>query len=273
MEKSMNTNESARELYRAGKLTRAIEVQNAEVRAHPTDPAARSFLIDLLCFEGNWERADQQLDVLGKQDPRSHVGIALARQLVRAAQWRQQFFHEGRLPEFVQPPSARVQLHLRASVLIREGKPAEGAELLGQAEASRPKLRGTADGGTFEDFRDMDDLTASVIEVLTSTGKYYWIPFERVRSIELKKPLHARDVLWRRATVVVADGPEGEVYLPTLYPLETPAEDEALRLGRATDWIDVSGEPVRGRGQRMFLVGDEARALSELHQLSFDERS
>src|SRR6185503_7766043 len=131
-------------LFRAGKLTTAIEAQNALVRARPADPRERGFLVDLLCFAGNWDRADQQLETLAQQDPKSQVGIALARQLVRAAQWRTQFYREGRLPEFVQPPSERIQLHLRASVLLREGEGDQAKRLLDEAEAARTPLRGTS---------------------------------------------------------------------------------------------------------------------------------
>ena len=270
----MSSIQSARELFHAGRLTRAIEVQNGEVRSRPADTAARGFLVDLLCFAGNWDRADQQLESLRQQDRQAEVGIALARQLIRAAHWRQQFFREGRLPEFVQPPSERLQLHLRAAVLAREGANGEAAELLARAEEARPKPRGTADGAAFDDFRDLDDLTAAVLEVLTSTGKYYWIPLERVRSIDLHAPVHARDLLWRRATLVVADGPEGEVFLPAIYaahPGSGGEQEDLLSLGRRTDWSEARGEPVRGRGQRMFLVGDEARAISELGRIEFEE--
>ena len=75
--------------------------------------------------------------------------------------------------------------------------------MLRQAEETRPKVRGVCDGKPFDDFRDLDDLTAAVFEVLTSTGKYYWIPVERVELIELRPVERVRDLLWRRARMVV----------------------------------------------------------------------
>ena len=50
--------------------------------------------------------------------------------------------------------------------------------------------------------------------MLTSTGKYYWIPMERVEMIEFHDPARPRDLLWRRAHMVVRGGPDGEVFLP-----------------------------------------------------------
>ena len=46
-------------------------------------------------------------------------------------------------------------------------------------------------------------LTAGSFEVLTTTGKYYWIPTERVATVEFHPPKRPRDLLWRRATMSV----------------------------------------------------------------------
>jgi type VI secretion system protein ImpE len=108
-----------------------------------------------------------------------------------------------------------------------------------------------------------------VFEVLTSNGKYYWIPVDRVESIEFRPPQRPRDLLWRRARMIVHDGPDGEVYLPALYAGSHAAAEDGLRLGRATDWAGGQGRPVRGSGQRTFLVGDEAKTLMEIQVLTF----
>src|SRR5262249_44059097 len=159
----------------------------------------RVFLGELLCFAGDFERADKQLDALGQLVPEAALGVALFRQLVRGEQARQQFFSEGRVPEFLGQPSALLQLHLQASICLREGKPADAAALLAQAEQQRTRPAGTCDGQAFDDFRDGDDLTAPVFEVLTSNGKYYWIPIEQVEWVELRPLERPRDLLWRRA--------------------------------------------------------------------------
>jgi type VI secretion system protein ImpE len=71
--------------------------------------------------------------------------------------------------------------------------------------------------------------------------------------------------------MVVRGGPDGEVFLPALYAGAHAEADDRLRLGRATDWRAAPGEPVRGVGQRTFLVGDEARAILELNELTIAE--
>ena len=66
----------------------------------------------------------------------------------------------------------------------------------------------------------------------------------------------------------VADGPDGEVYLPAIYAADDPMND-ALRLGRETDWRQVEPGPVRGVGQRLFMMGDDAVAMMALGNIRF----
>jgi len=190
------------------------------------------------------------------------------RHLIRAEQARQQFYTEGRLPELLGAPPPALKLLLEASLRLREGQSTEAAGLLAQAEEERPRVTGTCDGAAFDDLRDLDDRTASVLEVLTSTGKYYWVPMERVELIEFRPPVRPRDLLWRRARMIVRDGPDGEVFLPTLYPGSQEEPDERFRLGRATEWRGGDGAPTRGIGQRTLLVGEEARPILEIKEIT-----
>jgi len=264
---------NAKECYEAGRLNDALAASLQEVKAAPADTGRRGFLCTLACFVGDLERADKQLDLLGDQDPKAALGVALFRQLIRAEQARQQFFADGRLPEFLTDATPILKMHLEASIHLRDDRPEEAVRLLGQAEEQRPKVGGVCDGQPFDDMRDVDDLTAPVFEVLTSTGKYYWVPIERVESVEFHPPQRPRDLLWRPARMIVRDGPDGEVYLPTLYAGSHAADDDSLRLGRSTDWTGGQGRPVRGLGQRTYLVGDEAKTILDVKELTLEERS
>jgi len=264
---------TVREHFEAGRLAEAIAAMNEEVRANPRDADRRGFLGELLCLAGNLERADLQLDAIGQEDPKLAVGVALFRQLIRGEQARRQFFSDGRLPEMLGEPSEHLRLFLEASIRLREGATAEATELLARAETSRASLAGTHNGQAFDDFRDLDDLIAGVFEVVTSVGKYYVIPMERVAFVEFRPPEHPRDLMWRRALMNVLDGPEGEVYIPVAYvpPASLPpgVVTDAARLGRITDWVGGDGSPVRGVGQRSFLIGEESLGILELGRIEF----
>ncbi len=260
---------TAKEHYQAGQLTEAIAAQAAKVKAHPANTDYRGFLAELLTFEDNLDRIDKHLDVMSRQDPKIALGVAEFRQIMRAEQARRECIASGAIPEFVGDPSPLMQKHLRALAMVRAGDTAGAAELLAEAEEERPHVSGFCDGKAFEDFRDLDDVCAPFMEVLTTTGKYFWIPIERIIEVEFAAPQRARDMVWRQAQMSVRGGPDGVVYVPALYPSTFASDEDALRLGRATEWLGGEGSPVRGLGQRMFLAGEDARTILEVTTIQF----
>lgn len=259
------------EHFQAGRLSDAVASAISDVKSAPTDLGKRTVLAEMLCYTGDLERADKHLETLAQQNPELGPGVALFRQLIRAEQARRQFFEEGRVPEIVQEPSASLRARLEASVMIRDGDFGGARISLDQANA-HPLPGGTVDDVPCEYLRDLDDLVADVFEVLTPNGKYYLIPMEQVISLEMRKPESPRELMWRPAEMTVRDGPEGEVYLPTLYHGSHKAEDDATKLGRATQWLDQGGI-TRGCGQRMLLVGEEARSILELNEMQLQPSS
>ena len=260
---------NATEFYQSGQLDEAIAAATEQVKKSPMAVPARYFMAELLCFAGELDRADLQLDALGQQDPQVTLAILQFRHLIRAEKARQQFFAEGRLPEFLAEPASHVRPLLDASIRLREGADAEAANLLGQAEEARPHATGTCDGQAFDDLRDLDDRTGPVLEVLTSNGKYYWVPWEQIEAISFASAERPRDLVWRRIQLSVASGPDGEVFTPVLYAGTATDADPKLRLGRGTDWREQQGV-TRGVGQKSFLIGDADRTIMELAELSFD---
>ncbi|MEA2769031.1 MAG: type secretion system protein ImpE, partial [Acetobacteraceae bacterium] len=98
----------------------------------------------------------------------------------------------------------------------------------------------------------------------------FWIPTECIETISFDKPKRARDLYWRRVSMSVRGGPDGVVYLPAIYGDDNPDLGDELRLGRATDWIEGSGGPVRGVGQRMFLAGQDLVSVMDVTEIGFD---
>ena len=50
---------TAQSLFKAGRLGDAIGALSAELRDNPTDAQRRTFLFELLCFAGSFDRAEQ----------------------------------------------------------------------------------------------------------------------------------------------------------------------------------------------------------------------
>ena len=260
---------TAYELYQQAKLDEAIQAALQDVKTAPTDVNKRLLLCDLLCLANDLTRVDRQLNVLAKQATDLAVGIGLYRALVRAELARQDFFESGRVPEFMESVSDVLKLHLRASIALRDGTGAEAQQILEEAEQARPHLRGQCDGQPFEDFRDLDDLMAPCLEVLTSTGKYYWVGWDQIESLEFHPPRQLRDLVWRPTQMIIRNGPEAVVYVPVLYAGTHDSADPQLRLGRGTDWEEITDGPMVGVGQRMFLVGSEDKSILSIHRVSW----
>jgi len=260
---------SAADLFREGKLNEAVEAAIAAVKQKPTDLDARYTLAQMLCFAGDLERADTHLDAIASQDKDRLIVIGMIRHLTRAEQWRRQFFEEGRVPEIIAEPTPVLRLHLEAAMYARKGETTQAVESIRQADELRAPLSGTCDAKPFDDIRDLDDLLGPMCEVLTSNGKYFWIPWERIERMEMRPVETPFDLLWRPTHMEVRGGPDGEVFLPVLYINSHKETDNALRMGRGTDWRGEEQALVRGIGQRMLLVGDEDKSLLDIGTIEF----
>ena len=266
---------TAGELLKAGSLDEAMLAATADVKARPTDVEARWLLAELLILAGLHDRADAQFDALIAMEPRAAVSAIPIRHLLRAEAARRQFYDEGRVPELLDGADTQIRDRLEAFVMLRAGRGAEAGKLVEKAERTRPSLPGTlvpVAGGSrnFADFRDLDDITAEVLEVLTQNGKYYWIEMRRVQTIEFTVPERPLDLVWRPARLVVKDAFDARVHLPAVYGTLEGA-DSASRLGRRTDWRGEEGEAIVGIGRRSFVIdGEEEVDMMAIGSIRFD---
>ena len=227
---------NAQELLRAGRLNEAIESLGGELRQEPGDAQRRIFLFELLCFAGAYQRAEKQLDVLAQRGPDAAMGTLLYRSALHAEQIRQEMVLEGRFP----------------------GGP-----------APRP-VSGRLNGKPFQVLTDADPRVGARLEV-HAAGQYTWIPLEQIASVRMKAPTRLRDLLWAPAAIRTgADfrGVElGEVLVPALAPLTWQDPDDAVRLGRVTEWRRLGDETEAPIGQKLLLVDGEEFPMLELREL------
>lgn len=266
---------SAGNHFRNGDLSAAIAAATAAVKAAPRDAAPRLLLAELSLFTGDLQRAETLVSALAALDAGTDLIASEFRQLLRAETQRRAVLHEGAVPEFIAGPTASQKESLRALTALRAEHPDDAFHAATAAEVVRPRTAGTFTGSNgqtfgFDDLRDIDDILCGSLEVLTTTGKCYWLAIERLIEVTFHAPQRIRDLYWRRATVVVRDGPEGDVYLPVLY--DPPGESDALRLGRATTWSD-GPHTVRGSGQKTFLIGENAQEIMGIGSLVFPARA
>jgi type VI secretion system protein ImpE len=227
----------ARALVQAGKLNEAIESLGAELRDNPTDTQRRTFLFELLCFAGQYGRAEKHLDVLAQASQQAGMGALLYRSAMHADRTRQEMFRAGDIPRGL---------------------------------ASERPIAGTLNGKPFASITDADPRIGARLEVFAA-GQYTWIPLEHVATVRIDAPKRLRDLLWIPA--VVRTGPTfrgvdlGEVLIPVISPLTFEYGDDAERLGRVTEWVRLDDGLEVPVGQKMLLVDGEEFPLLELREL------
>ncbi len=229
---------SPRELFKAGKVREACQVLTAYLRDHPNDVAQRTFLFELLCFSGEFTRAEKQLAVLSTGSLEKETGAIVYYAALHAEKTRHELFEKQEFPkDTVSSPS------------------------------------GELNGKAFKELRDADPDIGARLEVYAA-GAYVWLPFEHVASVEMGPPQRLRDTLWAPALVQTAPSFKGldigEVLIPALYPFSWKQDDEQVWLGRVTEWLaDDEGResPV---GQKMLLVDGEEFPFLEVRNLTFN---
>lgn len=232
---------NAQEYLRVGRLAEAVKALSTEVRDNPADARRRTFLFELLCFAGEYERADKQLEVLGQAGPTSEIGVLLYRSALYAERQRQDLFARGEYPK--------------------------------RADAPEAVSTGTLNGEPFNSFSDADPRIGSRLE-LFAAGNYLQLPFEHVVSVHIAAPKRLRDLLWTPAVVRASPlfkGAElGEVLLPVLSPLSSQHPEDAVRLGRMTVWEMHDGyDDEVPFGQKIWLVDGQEVPFLELRKLEF----
>lgn len=264
---------TAGDALRAGDIAAALAAATSAVKAAPTDADARWLMAEMLLLTGDAERADRMLDAAALQEP--NPAVLEFRKLLRAEVLRTQVLREGRAPKYQGDDATPAQqAALRARMMLRLGDLDGANAAAAEIEALRTPASGvlkSANGTVpFDDLRDADDLLAAEFEVLTTAGDHLLVPVARVRSLTFDAPRRTRDLIWRRCSIDLKDGTEGVVFMPVLYLGASVETDPKLLLGRATEWTDPSDGPVRGRGQRMLLAGDEVAPLTSLESVVFD---
>ena len=230
---------SVQQLFQAGRLDDAIQALNAELRDNPTDAKRRTFLFELLCFSGDFSRAEKQLDILASGGRNAEMGALLYHAALHAERTRHDLFSKKQYPI------------------------PKNTAALGQLSIS-------INGKSYRSLTDGDPRIGSNLEVFAA-GSYMWIPFALLTSIEIAPPKRLRDLLWLPAKVRTSERYEdrelGEVLLPVLTPFAGQHSDPAVRLGRSTIWQENEDGDTIPQGQKTLLADDEEWPILELRNI------
>jgi type VI secretion system protein ImpE len=229
----------AQTLFKAGKLTEAVSALNSYLRDNPGDLKSRTFLFELLCFTGDFERAEKQLNIVQQEGSKeSMLGTLLYQSALAAEKTRQEMFETKTFP-------------------LPTGKPAG-------------PVRGKLNGKAFESLQDADPRLGEKLE-LFAAGDYLWISYHDIAAINMEEPKKLRDLFWAPARLTT--GPTfrsrelGEILLPAITALSWQHDDDEVRLGRTTEFCEDEAGAVAPYGRKILLVDGEEVSLVDIREL------
>src|SRR5690606_11854499 len=114
-------------------------------------------------------------------------------------------------------PDAMFEALLALRLALKEQDMNAAVTAAGRLEALRQKAQFELNGETVTELRDLDDSLGGYLELFGTDGKFYLAKFTELDSLQLKKPESLLDLVWRRAEIVIKDGPQGEVFVPITY--------------------------------------------------------
>jgi type VI secretion system protein ImpE len=264
---------TARDVLREGDARAALEQLKQEVRKAPRDAALRTFLFQMFCVFGEWDRAANQLTTVSELDPLALPMAQAYRATIRCEMLRARVFAGARTPTIFADPAPWMSLLVEANRVLAAGKPDEAARLRDDAFEQAPAVSGSVvmDGSkeeqAFEWIADADPRLGPMLEAVVD-GKYYWVPFHRMRTLDIEPPADLRDQVWMPAHFLWTNGGESYGFIPTRYPGSELADDVTLALAKRTEWRE-NGDWFLGLGQRMLSTDAAEFALMDIRRIAF----
>ncbi|WP_219703739.1 type VI secretion system accessory protein TagJ [Marinomonas lutimaris] len=247
------------EFIKGGKLSEAMEYCTSLLKDEPLNFDIRSAYAELLCIDGDLDRADKQLDFMVKKNPEFAVGAINLRHLIRAEQSRQDFYSGKSAPKLFHEADELDTLFLEMHLAKLEGD----SDLLVDMSSKLEVLRAASfsDDHPQSMVRDLDDILNPYLEVLGTNGEFYLARFSEIESLKVEPVDSLLENIWLRVEMGIKDGPSGTAHLPLVY---AQSENDVEKLGQITEWDELSENVVVGRGMKMLFINEEASLISDL---------
>ena len=218
---------------------------------------------------GQWERALTQLNVAGDMDASTLAMVQTYREALQCEVLREQVFAGNRAPLVFGAPQEWIALLLEALRLNGQDQHSHASDIRAKAFEAAPATSGSLGTDSFEWIAAADPRLGPVLEAVVN-GKYYWIPFNRIKSIEIEAPEDLRDFVWTPAQFTWANGGQAVGLIPTRYPASHEAADPAVKLSRLTDWQGVGDDTFFGLGQRLLATDTDEYPLMDVRNVELN---
>jgi type VI secretion system protein ImpE len=256
---------TAEELLKEGRLDEALKGLQGLARDDPANPKPRIFLFQLLSVLGDWRRANTQLQVLSEMDSDSMMLARIFEPILLCEAFRADVFAGKRTPIIFGQPPEWISFLVQAMKNFGNDEFKAGTELRDKAFDAAPETQGKIDGKSFEWIADADERLGPVLEVILE-GRYYWVPFCRIREVFIEPVSDLRDLVWAPAQFLWENGGQAAGHIPTRYPGTERSVDAKLKLAARTEWVEKDGVHL-GLGQRILATNADEYPLLEIRKI------
>lgn len=257
-------------LLKDGNLDAALSQAKGAVRDQPGDPEARARLFQMFCLNGEWDRAEAQLDALLTSSAVQSPIWKQFQMLMRLERQRREAHERAAAPAIVGDPQDWMAAFAKSFELHQSGDIAGGAAMRESALADAPAAGGSADGVEFDWLMDGDARYGPMLEVFLPTeGDYCWVPLSALNALQIERPSQINHFVWAPAHFTWRDGRVLHGFVPTRYFGSETSTDRGHALARGTDWVDAGSGVFIGRGQRVLMSADDDFPLLEIREARF----
>jgi type VI secretion system protein ImpE len=93
------------------------------------------------------------------------------------------------------------------------------------------------------------------------------VPFESISAMTIEAPQDLRDMVWMPVQLTLSNGGQSVALVPTCYAGTREQGSGAMKLARATEWLEIGENQFAGLGQRVFATSSGDVGLLDVREL------
>jgi len=267
------------QLLKNRQLDLCLEQTCGQLQREPGNIRQRVFLFQLLCVLNEFERANEQLDILADLSDSNLALKNTYQALIAAEKFRNQVIAGTRAPTIFGQPPLWVSYYVQALASYNLGNLPRAKKEIEAGADQAPAIAGTINGESFLWLADADVRFGPLLEIIIN-GRYYWLPFSRIRQLLIEDFEDLRDLVWCPCHLTLENQAEMIAFIPTRYPalptgesLENTGDHHALCLASTTLWQTPQENFYIGQGLRSFITDKSEYPLSDINTVTLDLES
>lgn len=253
----------------SGTISDSLESLKEKIRKEPARPELRTYLFQLLCVIGEYQRAMTQLKIAADMDEENKLMAQACGPLLNCEVLRQEIFNGRHSPLVFGEPEEWMGLMVQALILDGKKEHESAKRIREKALGLAEPIQGSINAAPFEWLADADSRLGPVLEIIIE-GRYYLSAMSNIKKIEIAEPSDLRDVIWLPVSVVWKNNGQSVGFIPTRYQGSVEAKEDEVLLGRKTLWKEVYKDVFFGQGQRMLATERQDYPIMDVREIIFN---